>query len=202
MKVSNHVKCIDFPCLDIKSEGYLVPDIDINPQQINIVMISEVSPQDPQEYFYASGEPFYLQTTLKAFGDAGLSVSSIEDILKLGIYITTAVKCAKTGYSISSETITNCSMLLEEELVLFPDVKVIMLMGDVAIKAMNHISKRRLGNKVIPGGSTYKIRKNTYYYGDIRVFPSYILTGKNLLIEKSKMRVIAEDISEAIKLVK
>ena len=73
-----------------------------------------------------------------------------------------------------------------------------MLNGDIAIRSMNYISKRREGKRIIPAGSTYKIRKNKYYYKDIRCFPSYILTGKNLLIEKSKRKMITEDIQEAL----
>ncbi len=73
-----------------------------------------------------------------------------------------------------------------------------MLNGDVAIRSMNYIAKRRDGERIIPAGSTYKIRKNKYCYRDIRYFPSYILTGKNLLIEKSKRKMITEDIREAL----
>ncbi len=202
MRVPDQIKCIDFPCTDINKECYLVPDIDIDPNRIQMIMISEVPPQDSSEYFYTPNNPFYLQTTLQAFNDAGLSLTSIEDILNLGIYITTAVKCGKTDYSISSKTIDNCSKILEKELNLFPNVKVLMLNGDVAIKAMNNISKRQLKVRVIPSGSTYKIRKNEYVYKGIRVFPSYILTGKNFLIEKSKRKMIAEDIEEAFRLIK
>jgi hypothetical protein len=34
----------------------------------------------------------------------------------LGVYLTTAVKCAKTGYGIETTTIQACSCLLEQEL--------------------------------------------------------------------------------------
>lgn len=201
MKIYDLVKCNDFPCNDIKKECHLVPDIDINPKTIRMVMISEVTPQDSSEYFYSTDNPFYLQTTLQAFNDAGLNLTSIDDILNLGIYITTAVKCGKTEYSISSKTIDNCSKILEKEINLFPNVIVFMLNGDVAIKAMNYISKRQLKERVIPPGSTYKIRKKSYFYKHIRVFPSYILTGKNFLIERSKRKMITEDIKEAFKII-
>jgi len=202
MKINDEVQCSEFPCSDVRTEGYLVPQIDIDPEEVTIIMISEVNPPDPQDHFYAAGTPFYLETTLQAFNDCGANVSSIEDILSLGVYITTAVKCAKTDYSISSDTIANCAGLLGKELSLFSNVRVIMLMGDVAIKAMNQIAQKRSGKRIIPKGSTYKIRKTPYYYGNIRVFPSYILTGKSFLIEKSKRRMIAEDIAEALSLIK
>ncbi len=75
-------------------------------------------------------------------------------------------------------------------------------MGDVAIKAFNYISKRQSGKNVIPAGSTYKIRKNEFYYQGKRVFPSYAQTGQNYLIEKSKREMIAEDLAEVMKIIK
>ncbi len=88
----------------------------------------------------------------------GSSVASIQDILDLGVYLTTAVKCSKTGYGISSATIHECSWLLEREIGLFPNIRAYLLMGDVAIKAVNAIARRAGQARVIPAGSTYKIR--------------------------------------------
>jgi uracil-DNA glycosylase len=201
MKICDNVKCINFPCTDIDKKSYTVPFIEVEPKLIKIFMITEAPPNDKADYFYEKGNPFYLQTIVQAFNDAGVKVSSMQDILNKGVYITTAIKCGKTDYSISLETIKNCSMLLEKEVSLFPNIKVFMLMGDVAIKAMNSIWKKQTGDRVIPSGSTYKIRKEKYYYGNKRVFPSYTPIGKNFLIEKAKQRMIAEDIKEAMSLV-
>lgn len=88
--------------------------------------------------------------------------------------------------------------MLEKELDLFPAVRVILLMGDVAIKALNYIAKRREMSRVIPPGSTYKIRGETYYFGDVRIYPSYVQAGPSFFIEKSKRRMVAEDIASAI----
>ena len=169
MKISSYIRCNDFPCHDVNKECYIVPDIDVDPGKIKIVMISEAPPQESKDYFYAPNDPSYLQTTIQSFNDAGLGVSSLEDILNLGVYLTTTIKCGKTGYSIASKTIENCSKILEEEIRLFPSVKIYLLMGDVAIKAMNYIARRDVGKAVIPSGSTYKIRKNQFFYGAIRV---------------------------------
>ncbi|MFC1845799.1 uracil-DNA glycosylase family protein [Chloroflexota bacterium] len=201
MKVCNYIDCSDFCCGDIDNEAYLAPYREINPNAIKIIMVSEAPPPDRNDYFYAPYNPFYLQTTVQAFNDAGINAAGMQDILGLGVYITTAVKCGKTGYSISTETINRCSELLEQEIALFPGIEVFMLMGDTAIKAMNHIWKKQSGAAVIPGGSTYKIRKEKFYYQGKRVFPSYLQTGKNYLIEKSKRRMIAEDIGEAVELI-
>ena len=125
----------------------------------------------------------------------------MQDILDLGVYITTAIKCGKMQYAVSQETMNNCSAILEKEVSLFPNIAVFMFMGDVAIRMMNNIWKKDSGKRVIPAGSTYKLRKDAYYYGNKRVFPSYTPAGKNFLIEKSKRRMVAEDIKEALKLV-
>jgi len=108
----------------------------------------------------------------------------------------------KTGYGIELSTITECSSILERELALFPDAKVFMLMGDVAIKAINHIAKRAGEERVVPAGPTYKIRKQEYHFRGKRVFPSYLQAGPSYFIEKSKRKVIAEDIIAATSLVK
>ena len=123
----------------------------------------------------------------------------MEDVLDLGVYITTAIKCGKTRYSISSKTIEICSSLLESEMDLLPRIEAILLMGDTAIKAMNYIAKRNTGKRIVPSGSTYKIRKKEYFSNEVRVFPTYLQTGKSYLIEKSKRKMIAEDINTALK---
>jgi len=201
MKPSDKLSCKTFPCNGIEKNSYQVPYLEINPDKIKIVMISEVPPIDPKEYFYSPGNPFYMETTKQAFNDAGYPINSINDIINLGVYITTAVKCAKTGTSISTDTIKECSFILEEELKLLPNAKVYILLGDVAIKSFNYISKRNTNKITIPKGSTYKLRNQSFYYEDKRVFPSYIITGKNFLIEKSKRKMIAEDIKNALELI-
>jgi uracil-DNA glycosylase len=202
MRVNEYVKCRDFPCDDVRHECYLVPDIDIKPDKIAIVMISESAPMNPNDYYYAGGDSLFQQTTVQAFNDAGVKVSSIQDIINLGVYLTTAVKCGKTGYGIKTSTVKECSLILEKELALFPDIKVVMLMGDVAIRAINEIARRAGEKRVIPAGSTYKIRGQEYLFRGIRALPSYVQAGPSFFIEKSKRRMIAEDIVTALSLVK
>lgn len=203
MNLSETILCPNFPCTDVDKKAFTIPDINIDPKRIHILMIAEAPPSESGDYFYSSGSPFYLETTLKAFNAAGAAVSSIHEIIDLGIYLTTAIKCGKIGYGVSSATVNNCSQLiLENELSHFPNIRAYLLMGDVAIKAFNYIVKRSTGKRIIPSGSTYKIRKNTYFFEEKQVFPSYLMTGKSFLIEKSKQRMIAEDIRNALALIK
>ncbi|UCD08425.1 MAG: uracil-DNA glycosylase [Dehalococcoidales bacterium] len=202
MKVSEKVNCKDYPCTDVRHECYIVPDIELKPEEVSIIMISEAAPVDSADYYYASDDAFFAQTTVQAFKDAGADVSSFQDILNLGVYCTSAVKCGKTGYGIKTDTVKQCSHILEKELDLFPSVKVYMLMGDIAIKAINDIARRAGEKRVIPAGSTYKIRGQEYRYRDIRAFPSYLQAGPSFFIEKSKRKMIAEDIATALDYIK
>lgn len=166
-------------------------------------MIIEAMPIDHNDYVYSKApSPAFMSTLLQAFNDANAQVKSIEDIIELGIYVTTTIKCSKIGYGVSAKSIENCSFILEQEIKQFPNIEVVLLMGDVAIKAFNYISKRTIGEKTIPTGSTYKIRKDKFHYKAIRVFPSYLPIGQNYLIEKSKRKMIAEDITNALEIIK
>jgi uracil-DNA glycosylase len=185
----------------VKRELHVVPGIKINPEKIFLIMISEVAPAKPEDYYYAKGEPLFAKTTLQAFNEAGVKVASIPELVSRGIYFTTAVKCGKTGHGIGIDIIKSCSLLLERELSLFSKAKVLMLMGDVAIKSVNYISQRISRKRVIPAESTYKIREQKYFWEDKRVFPSYLQAGPSYLIEKSKRRMIAEDIAKAVKII-
>ena len=200
MRVSQCVGCEEFPCADVRHECYVVPDIDVRPDDVSIVMISEAAPANPGDYYYAGGGALFEQTTVQAFGDAGADVSSIQDILDLGVSLTMAVKCGKTGYGIKAATIKECSRILERELELFPNVQVFMLMGDVAIKAVNYIARRAGEGRAIPAGSTYKIRGQEHFFRGKRAFPSYLQAGPSFFIEKSKRQMIAEDIATALSL--
>ena len=179
----------------IAATSLQLPDCELDAQKVKVIMINEVPPQNPDDYFYSNAPaPDYMKTTLGLFGQAGVAVKSIQDILDLGIYITTAVKTPKTGYTVEASLIKAHLPILEAELALFPNLRVIMLNGDVAKKAVNMIAKARTKKNAIPAGSTYKIRAAEFYWEGIRVFPSYIMTGGNILIEKSKCEMIAEDI--------
>ena len=202
MKISDQITCQQFPCDDVKHDVYIVPDIELKPDEITIMMISEAAPANIDDYYYAKGDSLFQQTTVQAFQDAGADVTSVQDILDMGVYLTTAVKCGKTGYGIKTGTIKECSLILEQEIALFPEIKVFMLMGDVAIKAINDIARRIGEKRVIPAGSTYKIRGQEYRFRGIRAFPSYLQAGPSFFIEKSKRRMIAEDIREALRLIR
>ena len=198
MKVSEVVQCPDFPCLDTNRAGYQLPALEIDPAAVKILLISEAAPENPADYYYAGAEALFARTTLLAFQEAGAKVTCMQDILDLGVYLTTAVKCAKTGPGLTTATVQNCARLLEQELALFPNVKVYLLMGDVAIKAVNFIAKRNQEPRVIPAGSTYKIRGGEFTFRGAQALPSYVQAGPAFFVEKVKRRMIAEDIRKAL----
>lgn len=196
MNVKNELESLPF-----EKSNMQFCNVEINPQNVRAIMINEVVPADPKQDFYGDDNAAYLETTIPLFQKAGIHVNSISDILNLGVYITNAVKVPKTEYTVSKMLIEGSLPFLEKELSLFPNVKVIMLMGDVAKKAFNMISKKSANKNVVPGVATYKLRSSEIYYAGIRIMPSYIMTGQNILIEKSKFEMAAEDISVMAKLI-
>lgn len=184
--------------LDAAGGNFYFNDIDVVPEKIKAVLINEVVPQNPDNDFYGKQDGEYLSTAIPLFQNAGIAVNTAEELLDLGIYITNAVKKPKSYTAIERSMIEESLPFLEKELSLFPNVQVIMLMGDVAKKAMNMIAKRTMKRNVIPAVSTYKLRHSEIYYKNIRLMPSYIMTGKNILIEKSKFQMASEDISNMI----
>jgi len=187
--------------MDVNHTCYSIPSVEIESSSVSVLMISEASPANSEDNYYSEGHPLFQQTTVQAFRDAGFNVSSVQDILKLGVYLTNAVKCGKTSYGINTGVIQECSRILEKEIALFPNVKVFLLMGDVAIKAINTIARRAGEARVIPAGSTYKIRGIEFFFQGKRAFPSYLQAGPSYFIEKSKRKMIAEDITAALKLI-
>ncbi len=198
MRIDQCVSCTAFPCRDVRNECYSIPSVHVKPDAVSVVVISECAPDNPEDNYYAAGDPLFQRTTVQAFRDAGVDVSSVKDILHRGVYLTTAIKCGKTAYAIRPETIRECSILLERELALFPNLKALLLMGDVAIKAMNYIAANCGEKRAIPSGSTYKLRAREHYFRGMRLFPSYLQAGPSFFIEKSKRRMIAEDIAAAL----
>lgn len=187
----------NLPCHDVNRD-FVVPKARLDPQSIKMIMISEAPPQEHTQYFYEAPDGQFYQTTRTAFQDAGITVDSYDDIAKLGIYLTTALKCSKMDYLVSTQTLKECSTILEQEIEQFPNLKVIMAMGDFAIKMLNYIYKRKQNRNAITPGSTYKIRKDIHMVDGIRFFPSYTQTGESFNIEKSKRQMIAEDIRAAM----
>ncbi len=177
-------------------------DIEVDPLTIKAIMINEVVPADPTQDFYGSADADYLKTTIPLLQGAGAAINSIQDVLQMGIYITNAVKTPKTEYTIDKSSIEKSLPYLEAEISLFPNLKVIMLMGDVAKKAFNMITKKATKKNAVPAVSTYKLRNSEIFYQGIRVMPSYIMTGGNILIEKSKVTMATEDIATMLEIIK
>jgi len=200
MKANEVVHCSDFPCLDTRRAGYQLPGVEVDPAAVKILLISEAAPENPADYYYAGAEAIFARTSLLAFQDAGAKVTCMQDILDLGVYLTTEVKCAKAGSGLASATVQNCARLLEKEIALFPNIRVYLLMGDVAIKAINDIARHSGEPRAIPAGSTYKIRGGEFHFRGARALPSYVQAGPAFFVEKSKRRMIAEDIALALAL--
>jgi len=193
------MKC-DFDCSDVLIKKYFQKNVS-KKDNIKLILISEALPRKIDDYFDGKNEPTFIKNTNMIFNSFGYNYKTYENYLDNGIYLTTAIKCIKKDYLVSSTTIKNCSKNLEKELDEFANKKVIMLMGDFAIKAINYIWKRKYNEKIIPTGSTYKIRNDVYESNGIRFFPSYTQTGDSFGLEKTKVKMIKEDVGKAIKII-
>ena len=71
-------------------------------------------------------------------------------------------------------------------------------MGDVAIKSINIIAKRNRQPRVIPAGSTYKIRGGEFTFRGARALPSYVQAGPAFFVEKVKRKTIARRYQKSI----
>ncbi len=199
MRVNTFV-CPDFPCVDVRCARFSAPTFRADPESISIILVSEAVPGSPEDDYGGGPASLFARTTVLAFQDAGAPVESIADIVRLGVYLTSAVKCPKVGYGLKPATIDACSRLLEQELAPFKRARAMLLMGDVAIRALNAIARRAGEPRVIPAVSTYKLRGQAFHFREMRVFPSYLQAGPSFFIEKSKRRMIAEDIAAALRL--
>ncbi len=193
--------CGGLACPDVEPPIGRMRVRELDPERVSIILVSEGEPLDPAEGYYAPGNPLFGRTTIAAFNDAGIAVSSVAEIVERGVYLTTAVKCAKTRSGIPPATIAACAQLLDRELRQFPNARVLLLMGDVAIRAVNEIARRSGQPRPVPVGATYRIRGGDYRFRGMHVLPSYVQAGPAFFIEKAKRRMIAEDIRRAFELV-
>jgi hypothetical protein len=117
------------------------------------------------------------QNTLALSSKPAVPVHSIADITDLGVYLTVAVKEVRPGVSMPRELIEKYAPVLEEEIAQFPNLKVLLLMGVVAIKALNLIARRKTGKPCIPLALPIKFAIREYSSKYAR-FPSYLQTVK------------------------
>lgn len=158
--------------------------------------------------FFSDSEKLEILSSLQSL--SAVQYPEVETVLKklgaifqIGLTDWIDVDFSRWGSVAESENSIQDSLpYLEAELSLFPNVKVIMLMGDVAKKAFNMITKKATKKNVVPTVSTYKLRTTEIYYKGIRVMPSYIMTGGNILIEKSKVAMATEDIATMLEIIK
>jgi hypothetical protein len=168
-------------------------------RKVKVAMVCESYPDERGAEILSDPSSIFVVNTIDAFNSAGIAVSGMEDIGQMGVYLTVAVKGPIT-FPLPVSTVEQSSLELEKEIEQFPCLRAILLMGDTAIRVMNALSLRTTRKRVIPSGPTYKIRIGEFWYGGVRVFPSYLQTGKSYLIERSKREMVSEDIANAINL--
>ena len=88
MRVKQCIGCKDFPCTDVRHDCYVLPDVEIQPDRIKIVLISEAAPagstyklRGPAYYFRGQRAfPSYLQAGPSFFIEKSKRQMIAEDI--------------------------------------------------------------------------------------------------------------------------
>lgn len=57
-RVTEYVRCENFPYDDIKHECVLIPDIKVEPGAVCIVTVSEAAPSNRKDYYYSDDGAF------------------------------------------------------------------------------------------------------------------------------------------------
>ena len=171
----------------IASDLLTFPDCEIALENVRVIMIDEAPSLNPDNYFYSNHpKAHWVRTTLGLFKLAGFEFNSIRELLDIGIYITTSLKIPRNKSKEGRKPLTTAEIkehlpILEKEIMLFSNLKVIMLMGGTSIKAFNYIVKAQTGKSLIPAGSIGNIRNNIYEWEDKRVFPCAMMGNQNIL---------------------
>lgn len=183
---------------DVDSSRTWTPRPPADPAAVRIVLISECAAPSADDDYRGSPGSLFDTTTLEAFAAGGLPLASVDELADHGVHLTVAVRHPKTGPGIGAATIRAHAPVLAQELAAFTDARVYLLMGDVAIAAVNCIARTQTGRRAVPAGATYRIRGGDYRLGTIRLIPSYLQAGPAWRIEASKRAMVAEDIAAAL----
>jgi hypothetical protein len=183
---------------DLDTTRTWTPRLPADPTSVRIVLISECAAPEARDDYGGSPDSVFDATTLAAFAAGGLPVGSIDELAARGIHLTTAIRHPKRGPRITAGTVCDHAPVLADELAQLPGPVTYLLMGDVAIAAVNCIARQRTGRRAIPAGSTYRIRGGDYRLDGVRLLPSYLQAGPAWYIEASKRAMIAEDIATAL----
>lgn len=178
-----------------------LPALPLVPEQVKALILNETVADMPQHDFYGDPASPYATSALGLLQRAGATAQSSAALLAGGIYLTSVMKLPKTAALTEKAALERDLPLLAQELALFPALRVVLLGGDVARRAVNLLAKRQTGKNVLPGVATYRLRHETIEWRGIRLLPAYIMTGKNLEIEKSKAEMNVQELSKLLQLI-
>lgn len=165
----------------------------LEPAAIRVLLLTDACPPPPEvHYVYADPASLSWQNTQLILAGAGVAVQIFQDVLDRGILLATCLDGVRPE-PVTAVHLDAGARWLEGLVAPLTGLRAVGLMGDVAIGCFNRMHRRLTGRILIPAGSTYKLRAREYWWGSVRVFPSYLHTGRNFLIEKAKQRMVADD---------
>lgn len=180
---------------EVRESAYCVygQEFRLDCSAVRVLLLTDGYPADPhQHYIFSDPDTLAWQNTREVLASLGVEATSFQQVLDRGVLIIPSLG-GEVPPKVTPLQIADAGHRLEALLRLLPNLAAIGLMGDVAIAAFNRMHKRLTGTRLIPAGSTYKLRRQEYFWGDVQVFPSYLYTGKSYMIERSKRRMVAED---------
>lgn len=165
--------------------------LDLN--AVRLLLLTDGYPPDPnQHYIFSNPDTLAWHNSREVLSALGVDAHSFQEVLDRGILIVPSLD-GVVPPKVSPPEIASAAERLKALLGLLPNLTAIGLMGDVAIATFNQMHKGLSGTRLIPAGSTYKLRRQDFFWGDVQVFPSYLYTGKSYVIERSKRQMVAED---------
>jgi len=67
MRIREYIGCTQFPCTGVNHTAYIIPDIELDPSRISIILVSEASPAKAEDYYYSAGESSFSKPRFKPF---------------------------------------------------------------------------------------------------------------------------------------
>jgi hypothetical protein len=86
--------CDGMPCADVDHGSHVVPEIELDPGRIRILMVSEAAPAHVEDWFYSGPDALFAEVTVEAFCDNAIaggaaSRASFPLVLRTGFAVAT-----------------------------------------------------------------------------------------------------------------
>jgi|GEM_PF-5013987 len=179
----------------IRTEPTQTVSSPVDPAGVRVLILTDACPEDAREHFTASDpDTPAWQNTQQLFAAAGLQVGCYQDLLEHGIAMETCLDGLRPR-RLSPFHLSSGAARIEAMLGRFPNLKALMLMGEVAIRCFHHLTRPRWSSRRQRSSEhEYQIRGVESFLGPVQVFPSYLHTAAGFLQERARCRTVIEQL--------